>query len=187
MADDNDKSPLTRRRVLGGMATVGAAGAVGAGTWAAFSDQETSSGNSVQAGTLDLELNQENTLSVSAVGADAGPQEVTTKVNNAGSLRGALSAKVANVNSSEGQDSEPETDTSTDNGGELDNHLNVSVRFGQSKVLDGNINSVAGKKQGNIDLPSGDTRTMYVGYDVNDAPNAAQGDEVTFDVIVYLE
>ena len=38
MADDNR---LTRRRVLGGIGTIGAAGALGAGTWAAYSDTET--------------------------------------------------------------------------------------------------------------------------------------------------
>lgn len=50
------KIELNRRRVLGGIATVGiAAAAAGAGTFAAFSDTENSSGNTVQAGTLDLE------------------------------------------------------------------------------------------------------------------------------------
>ena len=53
MADD--KSPLTRRRVLGGMATIGAAGAVGAGTWARFTDEE-SKNITVEAGRLDLQF-----------------------------------------------------------------------------------------------------------------------------------
>lgn len=54
---DGSKLQLTRRRVLGGSIVLGltAAGA-GAGTFALFSDTETSSGNTIQAGTLDLGL-----------------------------------------------------------------------------------------------------------------------------------
>jgi predicted ribosomally synthesized peptide with SipW-like signal peptide len=49
------KIELNRRRVLGGIVTVGAAAAAaGAGTFAAFSDTEESTGNTIQAGTLDL-------------------------------------------------------------------------------------------------------------------------------------
>lgn len=63
MPDKNHKTTdgstlqLTRRRVLGGSIVLGltAAGA-GAGTFALFSDTETSSGNTIQAGTLDLGL-----------------------------------------------------------------------------------------------------------------------------------
>ena len=50
------KIELNRRRVLGGLITVGgAAAAAGAGTFALFSDTETSSGNTIQAGTLSLD------------------------------------------------------------------------------------------------------------------------------------
>ena len=46
---------LTRRRVLGGAATIGAASAAaGAGTFAYFSDTESSTGNTVDAGTLNI-------------------------------------------------------------------------------------------------------------------------------------
>ena len=57
MSDDNSSSTieLNRRRVLGALGTIGVASAgAGAGTFALFSDTEESSGNSVQAGTLDL-------------------------------------------------------------------------------------------------------------------------------------
>lgn len=51
----DDKIELNRRRVLGGMITLGgAAAAAGAGTYAWFSDTETSSNNTIQAGTLTL-------------------------------------------------------------------------------------------------------------------------------------
>jgi len=55
MSDENTIE-LNRRRVLGGVVTIGAAAAAaGAGTFAAFSDTESSNGNSIQAGTLDLQ------------------------------------------------------------------------------------------------------------------------------------
>ncbi|MEE6211158.1 TasA family protein [Salarchaeum sp. III] len=57
MSDDTDGIELTRRRALGGLLTLGAAGAAGgAGTMAYFSDTETSTGNTVSAGTMNLEL-----------------------------------------------------------------------------------------------------------------------------------
>ena len=57
MTDDNGDTTieLNRRRVLGGLITVGgAAAAAGAGTYAWFSDEEESNDNTVTAGTLDL-------------------------------------------------------------------------------------------------------------------------------------
>lgn len=51
------KLELSRRRVLGGLATIGAAGAAaGLGTSAYFNDQETFEDNSITAGTLDMEV-----------------------------------------------------------------------------------------------------------------------------------
>ncbi|WP_435552051.1 TasA family protein [Natrinema sp. CGMCC1.2065] len=48
---------MTRRRLLGGLSAIGAVGvASGAGTWAYFSDTEESSGNTIEAGTLDLKV-----------------------------------------------------------------------------------------------------------------------------------
>ena len=53
MTDDNDKPILTRRRVLGGMATIGAAGAAGAGSWAAFSDESEPLDATLEAGKIE--------------------------------------------------------------------------------------------------------------------------------------
>ena len=57
MSDENGRFELTRRRVLGGVAAVGAAGTgAGVGTWAYFQDTERSTGNTIDAGTLDLKV-----------------------------------------------------------------------------------------------------------------------------------
>lgn len=57
MSDDISGQKLTRRHLLGGIAMTGVAAAgAGAGTMAYFQDTETSNGNTIDAGTLDLKL-----------------------------------------------------------------------------------------------------------------------------------
>nr|WP_254282213.1 TasA family protein [Haloarcula salina] len=75
MSDKN--IAVTRRRVLGGIVTVGAASAaVGAGTFAFFSDTETSTDNTVQAGTVDL--NQASVTGSSSLGDNLAPGDSFT-------------------------------------------------------------------------------------------------------------
>lgn len=51
------KFELTRRRLLGSLGAAGTASAgAGAGTWAYFQDSERSTGNTINAGTLDLKV-----------------------------------------------------------------------------------------------------------------------------------
>ncbi|RJT07085.1 hypothetical protein [Halococcus sp. IIIV-5B] len=52
----DDKQLLTRRRMLGSVATVGVAGAIGANTWAQFRDDERGNLNAT-AGSIDLQVN----------------------------------------------------------------------------------------------------------------------------------
>lgn len=57
MSDESDGIELTRRKLLGGVATVGAAGATaGVGTMAAWQETVESEDNYVEAGTLDLKI-----------------------------------------------------------------------------------------------------------------------------------
>lgn len=93
MSDDNRNSTieLNRRRVLAGLGTIGVASAgAGAGTMALFSDEETNSGNTIQAGTLDLTTEQAQTFTGQA--QNLAPGEKTNKLKitlgNAGSIAG---------------------------------------------------------------------------------------------------
>jgi len=53
--EQSSRVRLTRRKVLAGLGTIGAAGAAsGAGTFALFSDSEVSTGNEIDMGTMDL-------------------------------------------------------------------------------------------------------------------------------------
>jgi len=85
---------LTRRRALGALVTIGVGGAAaGAGTLAAFSDTESSSGNTVQAGTLDLTIDNPGSFSFEA--KDLAPGDpvgtATATLTNAGNVDGDLS------------------------------------------------------------------------------------------------
>lgn len=92
MSDDNSSSiELNRRRVLGALGTVGVASAgAGAGTFALFSDTESSTGNSVQAGTLDLTAGTTQSFNGSATNLSPGSSTNTVQIelNNAGSVSG---------------------------------------------------------------------------------------------------
>jgi len=92
MSDNNIE--LTRRRVLGGIATVGAASAaVGAGTFAAFSDTQESTGNTISAGTLDLESDITTSLSLTDLkpGADENNNTVTATYSGDSTMPAAIS------------------------------------------------------------------------------------------------
>jgi len=116
MSDNNIE--LTRRRVLGGIATVGAASAAaGAGTFAFFSDTETSTDNAVQAGTVDL--NSPNSTVSYSVGDEIAPGESFTlqiETTYTGSIDGVtlnLNAQLAEP-SSDPDSSNESTDNTTD-------------------------------------------------------------------------
>ena len=83
-------------------------GLVGGGTWAYFSDVESAVGNTLAAGTLDLEVDVENpwtSVPVSVIdiapGASAGSANISCK--NVGNLVGDLYVKITNVTNGGGE------------------------------------------------------------------------------------
>ena len=154
---DDDTYDLSRRKILGGIMTVGAAGATaGAGTMALFSDTEQSTGNTIQAGTLDLTAdgnNGEGTTTVSIESMAPGETKSgTTTLNNRGSLGGFLNFDIGPVTNNENTVWEPEqgapgedgTDSTT---GELarthtDGSNALDVTAGFDTTGDGNIDKV---------------------------------------------
>ncbi|GAB7019850.1 TasA family protein [Halostagnicola sp. A-GB9-2] len=79
---------LTRRKILASTALIGGAGATaGAGTWAFFSDEETSEGNTISAGTLELDVNEGDGFSYTWENAAPGDEEeVSVSFQNTGSI-----------------------------------------------------------------------------------------------------
>ena len=101
---------------------------VGAGTVAYFNDTETSTGNTFEAGTLDLEVNDENPWTSTLISVsnmkpgDAG--EVTIKLENLGSLDGYVCMWIKDVINSPGDTPEPEP---TPDDGELGANIKITI------------------------------------------------------------
>jgi len=131
MTDDEPTIRLTRRRVLGGAVGVGlAAAGAGAGTFALFSDEGSSSGNTVQAGTLEVSIDGSATdtgaftvagLEPGAPGSTSGASVFTGTIGISDSgtitpnhLELAFSANVAEAGSSNGADTAPSSATGFD-------------------------------------------------------------------------
>ena len=192
----DDKPILTRRRVLGSIATIGIAGALGAGTWAELSDEETATVDA-QAGSIDLKANgDDQTVSVDFGDdiANGFSETRTIDLTNAGSLPGrALCFGVSNFSSSEGQNFEPETNTDTSDGGELDDVATLTVDLsggGASySVYDGPASGVESLDTCvNLDPAlEGQTFSLDVALSVPDQNvNEAMGDQFGFDLTATL-
>ncbi|GAB7093606.1 hypothetical protein JCM30237_07580 [Halolamina litorea] len=135
MSDDDSGSTieLNRRRVLAGLGTIGVASAgAGAGTMALFSDTESSSGNTVQAGTLDLTLGNGGSAPLSASNVAPGDSGTSVlQVNNEGSINGSLDVNVANVSPN---DANPEPEQSLDGTRQFDIHYGFDNASPQNQV-----------------------------------------------------
>lgn len=87
---DADGIRLTRRRLLGGLATTGVAAAgAGAGTYAYFSDTATSSDNDLKSGTIDLKLNGSDGVTGAFSASNLAPGQYgsgSLDVSNGGSV-----------------------------------------------------------------------------------------------------
>lgn len=101
---------------------------VGAGTIAYFNDTETSTGNTFSAGTLDLEVNDENPWTSTLISVsnmkpgDTG--EVTIKLENVGTIDGYVCMWIKDVTNDPGSTPEPEP---TSDNGELGANIKITI------------------------------------------------------------
>jgi hypothetical protein len=189
MADD--KPTLTRRRVLGGMATVGVAGAAGAGAWAGYSDTEVAE-TAANAGTLNLGLtsvpqfsditgNQVtvdgSTLSVSIGEMAPGDLKTATiALENKGSVdANALGVEVTGVDSGEGDSPESETG-SFGSEGELDNQIDMSVHWAGGSNLIGSAGHNVSSYDSSDFRDFSNVKQHNGPYIANDVDNLSAGD-----------
>lgn len=188
---------LTRRRLLGGLGTVAAASAAtGAGTMAYFTDTESSTGNTVQAGTLDLKPDDGSEITfLDAAGVapgDSGEQSI--ELANDGSIAGSLEIEILEVRDSENGFSGNENSVDdTDDQGELQEYLEIQVFVDGDPRTDWYYVSQlsAGRTLPlNEAVGPGGTRTVTVEWRFEDpgdkSVNEAQGDSLAIDALFRL-
>ncbi|AKB55337.1 MULTISPECIES: TasA family protein [Methanosarcina] len=172
-----NKKTLLSILILGVVATV-----AGAGTWAAFSDTETSNDNTFTAGTLDLVVGGVGTslpLTVDNVyPLDTGTIG-TINVENAGTIDGTLSLKIINIEDDENGVNDPESKMGdTDAVGELSSHLTIYANG--IEVIPDTAMSIGA-------LGAGSNQDIVLTYEVDDADNSIQTDKTTFDTEFTLD
>lgn len=197
-----DKSSLTRRRVLGGLATIGAASAAaGAGTMAYFSDTEESTGNTVSAGTLDLKADGGDsavtTINVGNVAPGDPVGSGSTTLKNSGSIDGSVDLMFGSASNWEGTNTEPENDTgTTDSTGELGDYLQVEVYVG-STLVRGDFSASSPQTfnqvfdgteaDSNVGLAAGGSKDLQIKWKLpSGVGNEIQGDSVSGNITIEL-
>ena len=177
----------------------------GAGTWAYYSDTETSNDNTLTAGTLDLQLDGANGIAgVSISNVAPGDLDVTADtilVSNEGTIDGTLTASVSNVGDSENgcaNDAETDDDDTTSNDGyacsdesaegDLSYEVQVTVTDGGANTYTGYLNPLSVNL---VDMDFGTLgadKTITVKYSVDaGADNQIQGDGLIFDIDFSLD
>jgi predicted ribosomally synthesized peptide with SipW-like signal peptide len=203
---NDDNSYLSRRKALGGIAALTAAGAAGAGgTYALLSDTEQSTDNTLSAGTLNLVAGGTNdspttTLTVTNGGTGSSGRGTTT-VTNVGSLDGYLNFDVGQVTDAENGSNDPEREAeggSVGSEGELSEFL--TLRLGYDTTGDGTLQDDEVVAEGSIDgmehvqfnpgvtvSGNGGTREFVAEWEIDDeAGNEVQSDEVEVDFTFEL-
>lgn len=182
-------------KVLASLLVIGIVGAMlGAGTFAAFSDTETSTDNTFTAGTLDLELSGTVPMTVGDVYPGASGSETVT-LTNVGSINAASSTiNVANIADDDNGLTEPEGadgDTTAGPGeGELSPEILVHITVGGANVY--GTAAVPLILSGATALPAAGVTTttpvdMVINWSIDGiAGNEIQSDSTTFDIEVTL-
>jgi predicted ribosomally synthesized peptide with SipW-like signal peptide len=120
------------RKILGlTVAALLVMGLVGGGTWAYFSDTESSTGNTLSAGTLDLNINGANSAVTMFTVSNLYPGDSDSAyatLSNAGNLAGELDITLSSITNTESTGStEYEQDSVNGSSGELGAYLEIAI------------------------------------------------------------
>lgn len=185
MSDDKTIE-LNRRRILGGIVTIGAAAAAaGAGTFAAFSDTENSNGNTVQAGTLDLGSPTSSGFGLTGLApGDTVSGTVTSTYSSSSSINPI--DVTASLSLSENDASSTPTDYTTNL---TDNEFAQLIEVTTAELGDsnGNVYDILNNTSGSTTGPGGNKYTSLDDVVAHSIPsgalsNVTPGDDVTLDI-----
>lgn len=178
--------------MLGGLITLGgAAAAAGAGTFALFSDTESSTGNTLSAGTLNLTIDTNDgtpttTVNITDIEPGASGTAAST-LENTGNLAGSVDVVYGTATNNEGSNPEPEGDTGSP--GDLGSLLEVTVSVGGTQLRSGTFDAVfdGTEDNANVALGPGSTAQLTVDWSLpSSVGNDVQGDECIADMTVQL-
>jgi len=173
------------------------AAGIGAGTWAYFSDTETSSGNYIAAGTLDLVVNGVGTFDTSLGGDGIGPGDSNSwdiTIQNAGTVDGTLTLKFTGYDYTEGTPATIDPAGSDD----LRDVTYITLSLGGNPV---DISALDTNEDGHVSLSelenqvidlgaltAGSSETLTVSWEIDyNADNGIQGDTIQFDIEFHLQ
>lgn len=194
-------TPTMKRSVFfSALAALSAGALLGAGTYAAFSDSETSAPQSLAAGTLDLVLGAEgDTLALAPITnmapGDGGSLSVT--MSNAGTIGGMVSFSVNETDDLENgcNDAEEadEAECDLDADGELGGALLLTVHYDGDdygpfsvNVIDDDVLTFPLAAAG--DLSGNDSKVVTIDYSLpSGTNNSVQSDSVAFEVQASLD
>lgn len=180
---------MSRKILIALLGVLLVAALAGAGTFAYFSDTETSTGNTFTAGTLDLTVGGENpnvspdfTIGPVKPG-DSGT--ITYNLANVGTIGGYLD--LSGITKIDGPGTTPESEPTPDNG-ELSANINVTVKLGTSNLYTGPLSGIAASYDADVALAASGSTTLTIEWNVPaDAGNNIQGDLTTVGMTIELD
>jgi spore coat-associated protein N len=162
-------------------------------TTALFSDTETSTGNTISAGTLDLSVNGENPVTSKFTLADVKPGDSGSYplvLANVGSIAAShLYLSVSSLTDTEGANPEPETNIVEP--GDLSGVVTVSIKDGATVLWTGTLTALNALPIHTIDVgalgasPATKTITLEASID-SGVGNDIMGDISTFNIVAEL-
>jgi predicted ribosomally synthesized peptide with SipW-like signal peptide len=208
MADT--KIELTRRRVLGALGTIGVTSAVaGAGTMAAFSDEEQSTDNSIGAGTLNLTTGSSSdgssfNISVSNLAPGQEAEVGYLDLKNSGSIDGYLDYEITGWSDYENGRNDAEVAAGDGSGGnpgpgagELSNFLEFrafvdrtpgnGVRNNGTAITSGYVGLSTGIVPTDIPVAAGETIRIWIDARIpSSVGDRIQSDSTEVDAAFHL-
>jgi len=187
---------MNGKAILASLLTIGvAATMLGVGTFAYFSDTETSSGNTLQAGTLDLRVNGlDDPLPILVTLADMKPCDwkYATITLHVYDNPADVWIMFKDVVSSEGVDTEPELADPSNGIEEIADYITVDVKIGDTVIIAPEEDVKLSELEDEVielgEFAASNDYTLTLSFHLQgEVTNWAQGDVATFSIVFGAE